>query len=214
MSVPELEAALTQITGVYSARVVGDPQPTEIHLVTSKARNPKQLVRDVQSLANASYGIVIDHRIVSIVQLESPPEHEAVRRPILNHVLIGSTSSGARVDVELRWPDGKTTNGGAHAGNTRDERLRATAEAVVEALRPALIGDRIDLVLSGANAQETVDGTVVMVRLKWNDPRGSVPLIGAALLGDDLVVGTTRAVLDAVNRKITLAFGAAIDESR
>lgn len=214
MSVSELETALTRITGVYSARVVGDPQPTEIHLVTSKARNPKQLVRDVQSLANASFGIVIDHRIVSIVQLETPPEQGTVRRPVLNHVLIGNNGNGTRVDVELGWPDGKTTNGGATSGRSRDERLRATAEAVVEALRPAVAGERIELVLAGTSAQETGDGTVVVVRLNWSDSKGTVPLIGAALLGDDLVVGATRAVLDAVNRKLTFAFGASLNEPR
>ena len=214
VSVAELEAALNQIIGVYSARVVGDPEPNEIHLVTSKDRNPKQLVRDVQSLATASFGMTIDHRIVSIVQLEAPPEPGNVQRPILNHVLIGSMSNGNRIDVELRWPDGKTTSGGAAGGQSREERLRATAAAVVEALRPAVEGDRVDLVLAGVNAQETGDGAIVVVRLNWNDPKGSVPLIGAALLGDDLVVGATRAVLDAVNRKLTFSFGTSLNESR
>jgi hypothetical protein len=209
----ELEAALSQISGVHSARVVGDP-PQEIHLVTTKERTPKQLVRDVQSLANASFGIAIDHRIVSVVQLDRNAGVQSPSRPLLNHVVIGSSPRGTRIDVELKWPDGKTTNGGASAGTTRDERLRATAEAVVEALRPALEGERIDLTLSGASAQETGDGIVVVVRLKWTDRRETIPLIGAALLGDDLVVGATRAVLDAVNRKLTLAFGSSVDKPR
>ena len=209
----ELENALSQITGVHSARVVGNP-PREIHLVTTKERAPKQLVRDVQSLASASFGMTIDHRIVSVVQLDASAGVQSPSRPILNHVVIGSTGRGSRIDVELRWPDGKTTNGGATAGQSRDERLRATAEAVVEALRPALEGDRVDLTLSGASAQDTGDGPIVVVRLKWSDTRGSLPLIGAALLGDDLVVGATRAVLDAVNRKLTFAFGPSIDQPR
>lgn len=209
----ELEAALSQISGVHSARVVGDP-PREIHLVTTKERAPKQMVRDVQSLASASFGLTIDHRIVSIVQLDSGAGVPDPPRPLLNHVVIGSSPVGSRIDVELKWPDGKTTNGGATAGATRDERLRATAEAVIDALRPAVESDRVDLSLSGASAQETGDGTVVVVRLKWSDVRGTTALIGAALLGDDLVLGATRAVLDAVNRKLTGAFGAPIDKPR
>jgi hypothetical protein len=64
-----LEADLPKIQGVSSARVVGEDEPSEIHVVASTARPPKQIVRDVQSLANARFGIPIDHRIVSVVQL-------------------------------------------------------------------------------------------------------------------------------------------------
>jgi len=69
---PELEEALRRIPGVRAASVVTmlDATPTEVHILADRAKQPKQLVRDIQSLALASYDIDLDHRIVSVVQLD------------------------------------------------------------------------------------------------------------------------------------------------
>jgi hypothetical protein len=65
-----LQEELQRIPAVRSARVIGNDQPTEIHIVAGPERSAKQLVRDVQSLSTAGFGMTIDHRIVSVVQLE------------------------------------------------------------------------------------------------------------------------------------------------
>lgn len=65
-----LQEELQRIPAVRSARVIGNDQPSEIHLVATGERSAKQLVRDVQSLSAAGFGMTIDHRIVSVVQLE------------------------------------------------------------------------------------------------------------------------------------------------
>src|ERR1700733_14894418 len=69
---PELEDALRQIPGVRAASVVTGPdaQPTEIHILADRAKPAKQVVRDIQSLAMARYDLDIDHRIVSVVQID------------------------------------------------------------------------------------------------------------------------------------------------
>jgi hypothetical protein len=46
-----------------------DALPTEIHILANPGKPAKQVVRDVQSVAMAQYGIDIDHRIVSVVQI-------------------------------------------------------------------------------------------------------------------------------------------------
>ena len=77
-----LEADLRKVPGVRSARIIGDNgSPSEIHIVSTSSRAPKQVVRDVQSLATAGFGIQIDHRIVSIVQLDEPLEPDPPRSP-------------------------------------------------------------------------------------------------------------------------------------
>jgi hypothetical protein len=69
---PDLEEALSRIQGVTAASVttLADGQPTEIHVLASPDRHAKQIVRDVQSLAMAQFGLDLDHRIVSVVQLD------------------------------------------------------------------------------------------------------------------------------------------------
>ena len=68
---PELEDSLRAISGVRAASVVtgADALPTEIHILANPGKPAKQVVRDVQSVAMAQYGIDIDHRIVSVVQI-------------------------------------------------------------------------------------------------------------------------------------------------
>jgi hypothetical protein len=69
---PELEDAVRRIQGVRAASVItlGDGRPTEIHVLATPGRQPKQIVRDIQSLAMAQFDLELDHRIVSIVQLD------------------------------------------------------------------------------------------------------------------------------------------------
>ena len=59
------------VAPLQSSVVTGpDAVPTEIHIVASRSKGAKQVVRDVQSLAMATYDIDIDHRIVSVVQFD------------------------------------------------------------------------------------------------------------------------------------------------
>jgi hypothetical protein len=121
-----LEAELKKIAGVKNARIIGTDGPEEIHVVATSARSPKQVVRDVQSLAAAAYGLPIDHRIVSVVQLEeaeppappstikldppvdapvatpvgAPARHDE-RRPVLERVVLGTRGSAGWVEVGL-----------------------------------------------------------------------------------------------------------------
>src|SRR5207248_11226560 len=69
-----LEVELHKIPGVTGVRVIGDQAPSEIHIVATPGRPAKQVVRDVQSLAAAGFGMSIDHRIVSVVQLDEAPD--------------------------------------------------------------------------------------------------------------------------------------------
>jgi hypothetical protein len=73
---PEFEDSLRLVPGILAASVVTGPDaaPTEIHIVASRSKGAKQVVRDVQSLAMASYDIDIDHRIVSVVQFDDTVE--------------------------------------------------------------------------------------------------------------------------------------------
>ena len=54
-----LEDDLRRVPGVKSARIVGRGSPTEIHIVASHERTPKQLVRDVQ-LATCIFAVVVN----------------------------------------------------------------------------------------------------------------------------------------------------------
>ncbi|MBA2726370.1 MAG: hypothetical protein H0U53_10310, partial [Actinobacteria bacterium] len=149
-----LEADLKKVAGVRSARVIGaNGAPSEIHIVSTSTRAPKQVVRDVQSLATAGFGMQIDHRIVSIVQLDEPlepdpppaPESEEAsengrngHRPVLERVVLASRGESGWVKVALKWPDGQMTEGASAAGASREARARGATTALMQAMKPVL----------------------------------------------------------------------------
>lgn len=61
------EAAIRRLRDVDGVRVRAEGgELTEIHVVSSSQRSPKQIVRDIQSVLRAELDLAIDHRIVSV----------------------------------------------------------------------------------------------------------------------------------------------------
>ena len=230
----QLEQQLLRVPGVRSARVVGDDDvPTEIHIVTTSKRSPKQVVRDVQSLAAAGFQIPIDHRIVSVVQLDDaptppPPPAQPQAAPasvtlsedqpapvspasnghhdrlVLERVVLASKGDSGWVKVALRWPDGQTTEGAGTAGSSREARARGAATALLQALAPVLEARQARVDVDHVMIQRVGSSDSVLVRAVFYD-RGTVtPLVGTALVYDDVATASVRAILQATNRKLHL----------
>ena len=66
-------ALLSKIPGVFSANVSEDElgDIAEIHILASTRRNAKQISRDVQSAIAAAFHREVDHRTISIAQIDS-----------------------------------------------------------------------------------------------------------------------------------------------
>ena len=203
-----LERDLRKVQGVESARVVGDEDPSEIHIVSSLTRTPKQVVRDVQSLAAARFDMPIDHRIVSVVQLDEEAAPAAIEapengRPILDRVVVASKGDTGWVRVVLRWPDGSVTEGAGAAGPSREARTRGATVALLQALEPALEprGSAIDV--QHAVIQRVGAEDLVVVRATFREGAQTTPVVAAAVVQDDVASAAVRALLQAVNRKLS-----------
>lgn len=223
-----LEAELRKIAGVKNARIMGTEAPEEIHIVATSTRSPKQVVRDVQSLAAAGYGLPIDHRIVSVVQLDEtdpppppstikldPPVDEPApatvgaparhddRRPVLERVVLGTRGTAGWVEVGLKWPDGTETDGSGNAGPSRETRARGAAKAVVKALEPILADRGAELEIDQVLIHRMDSADSVFVRATYFQGGTAIPVVGSAIVHDDVASAAVRALLHAVNRKLT-----------
>ena len=146
------EAAIRRLRDVdgVSVRAEAD-EITEIHVVSSSRRSPKQIVRDVQAVLRTDLGMPIDHRIVSV----------ALARP---------TSVGASATVV-------DAQGPATAQAPLAPAHHAPAPAFAdgsEADPPATADDRIryenvNLIVNGQRAQAQVE-------LRWK----GLPRVGNA----------------------------------
>jgi hypothetical protein len=211
----QLEDELRRVPGIKNARVAGEDAPTEIHIIASPQRSPKQLVRDVQSLASAGFGIPIDHRIVSVVQLEdedltassrteppAPPAMLSGDRPVLERVALLTKAGKAWVNVVLRWADGGTTQAVSTAETTRDARAHAAVTTALRALDPALKQRRATVVVNNVVLQIIGGNEIVLVQGTYTVDGVPTQVTGSAIVYDDVSTAAVHAALHAVNRRL------------
>ena len=199
----DLQDALKRIPGVQSARVVGDDSPREIHVVAAGRKPSRQFVRDIEALASAEFGIDIDHRIVSIVQVDDAETQNYAGRPSIEKVSIGRRDKGEWVEVTLRWPTGEKTSGTGAAGNSREARARGAAAATLECLDPKLATKKSTLEVEHVTLHAVSTAAQwVLVQTSLYEKDGSTPLLGAAQVVDDVATAAVRALLNAVNRQL------------
>lgn len=200
-----LRSALLKIPGVENANIVGASTPSEIHIVSRGKRTPKQIVRDVQSLAAAAFNLKIDHRIVSIVQLEETASSSAPRssrRPRIERVAMGNEGQNEWVEVSVRWPNDDSTQGSGASGRSREGRARGATTALLECLDKVLSADQATVEIDHILIQQVGAADWVLVHAVYYQQGESLPVLGSAMIHDDVATAAARALLDAVNRKL------------
>ena len=205
ISATGIQEMLEQIKGITSARVIMDDREgiAEIHLVGLPSRRPKQIVRDTESLLHARFGLDVDYRKISIVQLETEEQASSANRLRLVTVTYDSDPqpraevrllAGTSYHVGTAQP---ASSEGAEIGLTAV--AQATANAVGQATHDLVylrderamtlpMGPRwialVGMLASTAAESEFLTGTCVV--------RGSVP------------EAVARATLDALNRRLCI----------
>ncbi len=206
----EVEVELCRLPEVTAVRIVSDQagQPIEVHVLAHAGKPAKQIVRDVQSVALASFGLDLDRRIVSVVQLATNGDGrpalgttaEGTTRPRI--VTVQAQSSGFRTSVQVTLSTSEDERTGFAEGSiAASARPRLLAEATLDALRQLEpVAECLDVdtaLVARAGAHD-----VVVVLLVSVDPPHERHLSGSAIVyqhTDDAVV---RAVLDATNRRL------------
>jgi hypothetical protein len=199
----KLEDDLEKIHGVTGVRIVGDDAPSEIHIVATSERPPKQIVRDVQSLTTTQLGEPIDHRIVSVVQLDDAPPAEAANRIVLDQVITASKIKDGWIRVTLRMPGDEIAEAAVLAGTSRDERARGAVAATIKALQPRLDAIGARLLLQNLVVHFDPQGPTVQTRAELHTQGHRTVLIGAAVIEDDIATSAARALLHSLNRKLS-----------
>ncbi len=199
----QIEEAILKIPEVRAARLVQDPEgnPIEIHVVAGAGKSPKQLARDIQTVSMATFGIDLDHRIISIVQfseveLTAPTE----ARPSIEEVSTEIKGKAAKVSVGLK-KNGTLSRGEASGVNSKESLARLAAMATLKALNDLLEG-KAWLELEHLGIQRAGAAEVMVVTLSVGEPRGITSLSGSAVVTGLLTEAVVRAVLDALNRRL------------
>ena len=200
---PDLEAALGRLPGVQAVRVVTGPDasPVEVHVLASRDKTPKQLVRDIQSVALAQFDLEVDHRIVSIVQFDDAdtPGGAPANRVLIATITAQVTGLESTATVTLA-AGGTLYDGSATAPATASSRPRLIARATlnaVSALMPVGACDIEYAQITQVGGREVAVSIVQVVT-----PDGEQIVTGSALVRGDESDAVARSVLDALNRRL------------
>lgn len=202
-----LQRALEQIKGVLSARAVlsEDGQLEEVHLLARKDRNAKQIVRDAESVCTAQFGLPVDHRHISVAQIdeEDAGEEAPVIRVYPRAVQVNSTGAEVEVKVELISDDGGLYVGVASGAQSSANRLRLVAMATLFAVEEYL-GELCTFVLDDVISFDISRFNGVLAGITLVTPQGEEGLVGASLVKRDVSEAVVKAVLNAINRRLLL----------
>jgi hypothetical protein len=204
-----VEKELCRVPEVNAARIVTDAagRPKEVHILASTAKAPKQIARDVQSVAMATFGLELDHRIISVVQLDEQQIETVTTAPVgWTRVAIEGISSElagmrSKVSVTLRR-SGNQATGFGEGSIAELARHRTVAQATLDALRHLLpAAESADV--ETASVVRVGHREVAIVVLVFVVPPHEEVVSGSAIVrrGNE-AEALARAVLDGTNRRL------------
>lgn len=200
-SATEVQSAIERVRGIISCRVIDrNGEIAEIHILADTSRTAKQVVRDVESLCAAQFGLEIDHRKISVALINQPLRPRPVPRPEMRGVRV--ETEGRRVTVHVAIGTGDTVvEGKADNAGTSINRMRVAANAALDAYEKYVGGsckfvleDLVPFHLGGWNG--FLAGVAMITSL------GEERLVGSALVKGDEIEAAVKSACNAVNRRI------------
>jgi hypothetical protein len=199
----DCENFIRQVRDVISVNIVaGDSMEIEeIHVLAEETRSPKQIVRDIETLFRVEYGLDLDHKKISVVQLRKEQRNMSDKR--LKFSAINLSMQGNRMEALVELTSAQKSCKGQKTGVlSRINRLRVTAEAALQAACGFLPEDCTvvldDINIFSLGGKSIVCVVVTMVRGTQEDS-----LAGCALVSQDEKEAAVRAALSAINRKLS-----------
>lgn len=204
--ITEYEDIIRQIRDVISARIVINESGefTEIHVLAGPNRGPKQVVRDIESAFMAQFGIQLDHKKISVAQLQDDDDRkiDVGLRPRLMSVSLKTV--GRHTDSQVQLEIGEIIYEGAASGpSSTGNKLRIVMVAAIKALEAYLKGT-CSLVADDLTVVKFGDLQAVVVSVSLLTNLGEEKLVGTALIRNDDREATVKATLSAVNRRLAL----------
>jgi hypothetical protein len=207
----ELEDELCRLTGILGVRIVGDRvgRPVEVHVLADHSKPAKQTVRDVRAVAQTVFGIELDHRIVSVAQLETDERNEplGIELPrVEQRARVGSVNVetvGVRAEVRVVLLDGdREVTGYAEGSVASLVRAQLVATAALDAVRQLeAAADAVHV--ATAEVARVGPSRVAVVTVVYVDPPVELVVSGSAVVRRDRDEAVVRALLDATNRRLS-----------
>lgn len=161
-------------------------------------------MRDIESAVLVQKGLQLDHKKISVAQLESGialPVENGIRF-LFRSITFKSEGGKAEIIITVDASDESYT-AGVSGPNTSQNRLRMVASATLEAVEKSL-GVKQILSVSDTQKMHLCGQNAIAVGVCLRSGSQEDLLLGTAInKGDDLET-TVRATLDAINRRMSV----------
>jgi hypothetical protein len=201
----EIESKLCQIRDVRAARIIKGKSNfiEEIHVIAAPDRGPKQLVRDIESILMAQYGLNINHKKVSIAQINDSElplrTTKNLTRPRIRSINADVTGLNARVQVALEL-NGEEFTGVSEGLASQTGQIRLVANAALNAVEKFVQGPYgfalEDVAILSLGRERVAVACVAVV-----SSLGEQIFAGSAVVRQSEKDSVVRATLDAINRR-------------
>jgi hypothetical protein len=203
--IKECDSLIRQVKGVISSQIVKgkDGEISEIHILADASRSPKQVVRDIESAVLVQLGVEIDHKKISVAQLQGRDEGPAPNfRPRVEGVEFVSRGGKAEARVSIDFGD-EPYKGTAQGANVIRNHLRLAAAATLEAVE-GYLGGTARFMLEDVQKATFSGRDIVLVCVSLLTPVREEIFLGSALVTGDDREAAVKGTLDAINRRLFL----------
>jgi hypothetical protein len=202
VSEENIKRAVIGLPDVQSCKVEfgSDHVISAIHVVSRSPRPAKQMVRDIESLLQADFGIGVDHRKISIARVADVRREAQIKGPRPTLVSLTFSTTGGRGECKVVLErDGSVVCGAATGVAIGGGSLRLVADATFRAVEQ-LIGKNVDFELLDVVRLRVASRETVVVLANYIADGEVRSLAGCVQFTENEQQATVLAALDACNR--------------
>lgn len=203
MNIEIIEQTIEKLDSVTSCKIISGDNNNfeEIHIVSNGSRTAKQLVRDIQSILIATYNIQIDHKKISIAEIQDDTLKKSECRIKISSVSHNNNGHKAIIKVALD-NHRKIFENTAEGVNTSRNIDRMLVDLTLKTVEEAY-GYEENFILEDVKAVNISTDKVVVVVITCIFNGFERKLCGSCLIKSDYNEAVVKATLDALNRYIS-----------
>ena len=199
----EIKKLIQELDGVVSCNLTGTDEIEEIHIIADKKREPKRIVRDVETVCLVHKNYKIDHKKISIARIDGDflgaVENFSGNRIELVSIYIENNRSRCSVKMKINNREIEDSFEAQRGENTE----KLIARSVINILNNYLQKES-HLVVEDVF---TINGKeeLVIAQIYSYDQNNKLieKFVGSVYLDNNIALAIAKASLKAVNRRLT-----------
>jgi len=200
----KIENLIKELDGVVSCTLTGGEEIDEIHIIADKKRDPKRIVRDVETVFLVNNDQKIDHKKISIARIRSDISKSITGAKTNRVELISVYTENNRSCCTVKMMIDDETVEESFEAQIGEKVEKLIGRSIIEMLNKYFdVGGK--LLLEDIFTVQGKEDLVIAQISKFNSTRNMLEenLVGAVYLNNNITLAIAKACLKALNRQLT-----------